>query len=74
MSTLWTTATASSTYTNQVLPVTPIVTPVQKHTPADKPARSASYIVRKDIGLQGIPRKNVTSLGRDLIAISASLF
>ena len=51
MPTLRTAATASSIYTNKAPPVTPIATPVQKYTPIDKPARSALYIVRKDISL-----------------------
>jgi len=51
MPTLQTTTTASSTRIDQVLPVTPIITPVQKYTPADKLARSALYTVRKDISL-----------------------
>jgi hypothetical protein len=51
MPTLRTAATASSTYTDQVLPVTPAATPVQKHTPIDELARSALYAVRKDISL-----------------------
>ena len=36
MSTLRTAATASSTRIDQVLPVTPIVTPIQKYIPIDK--------------------------------------
>jgi len=51
MPTLRTAATASSTRINQVLPVAPIATPVQKYTPIDKPAKSALYAVRKDISL-----------------------
>ena len=51
MSTLQTAATASSTRINKVLPTTPVVTPVQKYTPTDKPAKSALYAARKDIGL-----------------------
>ena len=51
MPTLRTAATASSTRINQVLPVTPIATPIRKYTPADKPAKSALYAVRKDISL-----------------------
>jgi len=51
MSTLRTAATASSTRINQALPVTPVITPIQKYTPIDKPARSALYAVRKDVGL-----------------------
>ena len=67
MPTLRTAATASSTYTEQALPATPAVTLIRKHTPADELARSASCAARKDIGLQGIPRKNVIGLRRDLI-------
>jgi len=73
MPTLRTAATASSTRIDQVLPITPAATPVQKYTPADKLAKSASYIVRKDISLQGIPRKNVIGLRRDLINELTSL-
>jgi len=51
MPTLRTTATASSTCTDQAPPITPAATPVQKYTPIDKPARSALYTVRKDISL-----------------------
>ena len=51
MPTLQTAATASSTRIDQVLPITPIATPVQKYTPVDKLARSALYTVRKDISL-----------------------
>ena len=51
MPTLWTTATASSTRIDQVLPATPIATPVRKYTPADKLIRSALCAVRKDISL-----------------------
>ena len=51
MPTLWTAATASSTHTDQVSPVTPIATPVRKYTPVDELARSALYAVRKDISL-----------------------
>ena len=51
MPTLRTAATASSTRIDQVLPITPIATPVQKHTPVDKLAKSALYAVRKDISL-----------------------
>ena len=51
MPTLQTAATATSTRIDQVLPVTPIVTPVQKYTPADKLAKSALYMVGKDISL-----------------------
>jgi len=51
MSTLRTAVTANSTRTDQVLPVTPAATPIQKHTPADKPARSASCVVKKDVSL-----------------------
>ena len=72
MSTLWITITASSTRTNQV-PITPVATPIQKYTPTDEPARSALYTVRKDIGLQGIPKKNIIGLKRDLINRSTSL-
>ena len=68
-STLRTAITASSTRTDQVP-----ITPIQKHTPADEPARSALYAVRKDISLQGIPRKNITSLERDLITRLTSSF
>ena len=49
--TLRTAITTSSTRINQVLPVTPIVTPIRKYTPIDKLARSALYAVRKDISL-----------------------
>jgi len=49
--TLRTAVTASSTRTDQVSPVTPAATPVQKYTPVDEPARSALYAVRKDVGL-----------------------
>ena len=73
MPTLQTAATASNTYINQVLPITPIVTYVQKHTPADKLAKSTLYAVRKDISLRGIPRKNVISLRGDLINRLTSL-
>jgi len=51
MPTLWTAATASSTRIDQVLPATPIATPVQKYTPVDKPVRNALCVVRKDISL-----------------------
>jgi hypothetical protein len=51
MPTLRTAATASSTRIDQVLPATPIVTPVQKYTPIDKLVRSALCAVRKDISL-----------------------
>ena len=51
MPTLWTAATATSTRIDQVLPITPIVTPVQKYTPVDELIRSALYAVRKDISL-----------------------
>jgi hypothetical protein len=51
MPTLRTAATATSTHINQVLPITPIVTPIQKYTPIDKLAKSALYAVRKDISL-----------------------
>jgi hypothetical protein len=51
MPTLRTAATATSTRINQVLPATPIATPIQKHTPADKLAKSALYAVRKDVSL-----------------------
>jgi hypothetical protein len=51
MPTLRTAATASSTRIDQVLPVTPVVTPIRKYTPADKPAKSALCAVRKDISL-----------------------
>ena len=51
MPTLRTAATASSTRIDQVLPVTPIATPVQKHTPVDELIRSALCVVRKDVGL-----------------------
>ena len=51
MPTLRTAATASSTRIDQVLPVTPTATPVQKYTPVDEPIRSALYAVRKDVGL-----------------------
>ena len=51
MPTLRTAATASSTYIDQVLPITPVVTPIQKHTPIDKLAKSALYAVRKNISL-----------------------
>jgi len=74
MLTLRTAATASSTYTDQAPPITPVAAPVQKYTPADKPARSALYAARKDIGLQGIPRKNVIGLRKDLINGSTSSF
>jgi hypothetical protein len=74
MPTLRTAATTSSTHVDQVPPVTPIVTPAQIHTPADELARSALYVVRRDVGLQGTPRKNVTSPRRDLIVRLISLF
>jgi len=48
---LRTAATTSSTHTDQVLLVTPVTTPVQKHTPIDELVRSALYAVRKDISL-----------------------
>ena len=51
MPTLRTAATATSTRINQVLPVTPIATPVQKYTPTDKLAKSALCTARKDISL-----------------------
>jgi hypothetical protein len=51
MPTLRTTATATSTYIDQVLPATPAATPVRKHIPTDKLIRSALYMVRKDISL-----------------------
>jgi hypothetical protein len=51
MSTLRTAATASSTRTDQVPPITPVATPIQKYTPIDEPAKSALYAVRKDISL-----------------------
>ena len=51
MPTLRTAATATSTRIDQVLPVTPVATPVRKYTPADKLAKSALCAVRKDIGL-----------------------
>ena len=51
MPTLRTTATVTSTRIDQVLPITPTVTPIQKHTPIDKLAKSALYTVRKDISL-----------------------
>jgi hypothetical protein len=51
MPALRTAATASSTRINQVLPVTPTATPIQKYTPTDKLAKSALYTVRKDISL-----------------------
>ena len=51
MPTLRTAATTTSTRINQVLPITPVVTPVRKYTPTDKLAKSALYIVRKDISL-----------------------
>ena len=51
MPTLRTAATATSTRIDQAPPVTPAATPVQKYTPADEPARSASCAVRKDVGL-----------------------
>ena len=51
MPTLRTAATATSTRIDQVLPVTPTATPIQKYTPIDKPAKSALYAVRKDISL-----------------------
>ena len=74
MSTSWTAATASSTRTDQAPPVTLVVTPVQKYTPTDKQARNALCVARKDINLQSIPRRNVISPRRDLIAKSISLF
>ena len=72
--TLRTAITASNTRTDQVPPVTPAVTPIQKYTPIDKQARNALCIVKKYISLQGIPKKNVTSLIRDLITILTSSF
>ena len=72
-STLRTAITASSTYTDQA-PITPAVTPVQKYTPIDELARSALYAVKKDVSLQGIPRKNIKSLRGDLINGLISLF
>ena len=51
MPTLRTAVTASSTHTDQVLPVTPAATPIRKYTPIDEPARNALYTVRKDISL-----------------------
>jgi hypothetical protein len=51
MPTLQTAATASGTHVNQVLPITPIVTPTQIYTLIDKLAKSALYIVRRDISL-----------------------
>jgi hypothetical protein len=74
MPTLRTAATATSTRIDQVLPATPAATPVRKHTPTDKPAKSALCAARKDVSLQDIPRKNVISLERDLITRLTSLF
>jgi hypothetical protein len=51
MPTLQTAATISGTCVNQVPPVTPIVTPTRIYTPIDKLAKSALYVVRRDIGL-----------------------
>ena len=51
MPTLRTAATATSTYIDQALPITPTVTPVQKYTPADELVKSALYAVGKDISL-----------------------
>ena len=51
MPTSQTAATTSSTHTEQALPVTPAATLVQKYTPADKLARSASCAARKDVSL-----------------------
>ena len=51
MPTLRTAATATSTYIDQALPVTPAATPVRKYTPADKLAKSALCAAKKDIGL-----------------------
>jgi hypothetical protein len=51
MPTLQTAATASNTRVNRVPPITPIVTPVRIYTPVDKLAKSALYIVRRDVGL-----------------------
>jgi hypothetical protein len=73
MPTLRTAATASSTRTDQVPPVTLVTTPVRTYTPTDELARSALYAVRKDVGPQGILKKSVTSLRRDLTTGSISL-
>jgi hypothetical protein len=51
MPTLQTATIVSSTYINQVPLVTLIVTPIQIYTPIDKLARSALYIIKRDIGL-----------------------
>ena len=51
MPTLQTAATASSTYTDQVLFITPIATPIQTRTLIDKIVGGDIYIKRKDIGL-----------------------
>jgi hypothetical protein len=51
MPTLQTATTASGTYIDQVPPITPIVTPTQIYTPIDKLARSALYMVKRDVSL-----------------------
>jgi hypothetical protein len=51
MPTLRTAAIASSTYTDQVLFVTPVATPIQTRTLIDKIVGGVIYVERKDIGL-----------------------
>ena len=72
MPTLRTAATASGTRTDQFLSVTPVATPVRTRTLTDKIVGGATYVGRKDVGPQGIPKKSVTSTRRDLTTGSLS--
>ena len=69
MLTLQTATTTISTRINQIL----LVTFVRIYTLANKLARSALYTVKKDVSLQGTPRKSMKSPRRDLTAKSTNL-